>query len=75
MKRSLHVVVAVMAVLALQSFTTHSAMGDTTVYIVSTGKVYHSTKSCRGLKNAKHKIQTVSLKEAQKTRRPCKICY
>ena len=75
MKRSLHVVVAVMAVLALQSFSSHLSMGDTTVYIVSTGKVYHSTKSCRGLKNAKHKIQTVSLKESQKTRRPCKICY
>ena len=48
---------------------------DTTVYIVATGKVYHSTKNCRGLKNTKHKILEVSLKEAKKTRRPCKICY
>ena len=71
MRQRLQIFVVLAAMLVLQSFT----MGDTTVYIVSTGKVYHSTKSCRGLKNSKHKIQEVSLKEAQKTRRPCKICY
>ena len=75
MRNRLQISLVLAAMLVLQSFTTHSAMGDTTVYIVSTGKVYHSTKSCRGLKNSKHKIQAVSLKEAQKTRRPCKICY
>lgn len=45
------------------------------VYICVTGKVYHSTKECRGLSNATHKIEAVSLSEAQKTRRVCKICY
>lgn len=45
------------------------------VYICVTGKVYHSTKDCRGLSNATHKIKAVSLSEAQKTRRACKICY
>ena len=45
------------------------------VYICVTGKVYHSTKECRGLSNAIHKIKAVSLSEAQKTRRACKICY
>ena len=46
------------------------------VYIICvTGKVYHSTKDCRGLSNATHKIKAVSLSEAQKTRRACKICY
>ena len=45
------------------------------VYICVTGKVYHSTKDCRGLSNATHKIKSVSLSEAQKTRRACKICY
>ena len=45
------------------------------VYICVTGKVYHSTKECRGLSNSTHKIEAVSLSEAQKTRRACKICY
>lgn len=45
------------------------------VYICVTGKVYHSTKECRGLSNATHKIEAVSLSEAQKARRACKICY
>ena len=45
------------------------------VYICVTGKVYHSTKKCRGLRNATHKIKAVSMSEAQKTRRACKICY
>ena len=57
MRNRLQISLVLAAMLVLQSFTTHSAMGDTTVYIVSTGKVYHSTKSCRGLKNSKHKIQ------------------
>ena len=75
MKRSLHILAILIALLSLQSFTTELSSGSTTVYIVETGKVYHSTKSCRGLANATHKIKAVSLKDAQKTRRPCKICY
>lgn len=65
----------IIALLCLQSFTTYSTNDSVTVYICETGKVYHSTKECRGLKNAKHKIKAIPLKEAQKTRKPCKICY
>ena len=61
--------------LALQSFTSETTSSDTTVYICVTGKVYHSTRDCRGLSNATHKIKAVSLSEAKKTRRACKICY
>ena len=50
-------------------------LSEQLVYICVTGKVYHSTKECRGLSNAIHKIKAVSLSEAQKTRRACKICY
>lgn len=75
MKRSLYIFIVMIAMLPLQSFTTDLSSGSSTVYIVETGKVYHSTKSCRGLANTTHKIKAVSLKEAQKTRRPCKICY
>lgn len=75
MKRSIQTLIVMIAMLSLQSFTTDLSSGSTTVYIVDTGKVYHSTKSCRGLANTTHKIKAISLKEAQKTRRPCKICY
>lgn len=61
--------------LALQSFTSETTGSDTTVYICVTGKVYHSTRYCRGLRNATHKIKAVSLSEAKKTRRACKVCY
>ena len=61
--------------LALQSFTSETTGSDTTVYICVTGKVYDSTRGCRGLSNATHKIKAVSLSEAKKTRRACKICY
>ena len=61
--------------LALQSFTSETTGSDTTVYICVTGKVYHSTRDCRGLSNATHKIKAVSLSEVKKTRRACKVCY
>ena len=61
--------------LALQSFTSETTSSDTTVYICVTGKVYHSTRDCRGLSNATHKIKAVPLSEAKKTRRACKVCY
>lgn len=61
--------------LALQSFTSETTSSDTTVYICVTGKIYHSTRDCRGLSNATHKIKAVSLSEAKKTRRACKVCY
>lgn len=59
------------AMFSLHSFNS----ADTIVYICVTGKVYHSTKDCRGLANTTHKIKMISLSEAQKTRRPCKICF
>ena len=59
------------AVFSLQAFNS----ADTIVYICVTGKVYHSTKDCRGLANATHKVKAISLSEARKTRRPCKIYY
>ena len=50
---------------------------QTEVYICVTGEVYHSTRNCRGLNSAKHKVIKVSKEEAIKKykRRPCKICY
>lgn len=75
MKRIFQTFLVMITMHMLQSYSSHLSMRNTTVYIVSTGKVYHATKSCRGLINAKHQIKAVSLKEAQKTRRPCKICY
>ncbi len=43
------------------------------VYIASkSGKVYHSKKTCSGMKNPKE----ITLKEAEKKgKRPCKKCY
>ena len=55
--------------------TSSVCSSETLVYICETGKVYHSTKSCRGLSNATHKIESIPLSEAKKTRRACKICY
>ena len=55
--------------------TSESSSSEQLVYICVTGKLYHSTKECRGLSNATHKIEAVSLSEAQKARRACKICY
>ena len=75
MKQRFQTVIAMMAILTLLSFTSYTSLGDTTVYICVTGKVYHSNKDCRGLKNSTHEIKEISLSEAQKTRRPCKICY
>lgn len=75
MKQRFQIVIAMMAILTLLSFTSYASMGDATVYICVTGKVYHSNKDCRGLKNSTHEIKEISLGEAQKTRRPCKICY
>ena len=40
-------------------------------------KVYHSSKTCRGIQNCKHDIKEVTLKEAKETygRVACKVCY
>lgn len=75
MKRVAKILTLVVATLMMQSFTTQTTISDTTVYICVTGKVYHSTRNCRGLRNATHTIKAVSLSEASRTRRACKICY
>ncbi len=75
MKKSTRIIGFLFAILSLQSFTLEYTSIETTVYICVTGKVYHATRDCRGLANATHAIKAVSLSEAQKTRRPCKICY
>lgn len=75
MKRILQILLFVTAMFSMQSFDAIRSVGDVTVYICETGKVYHATKDCRGLANATHKVKAISLSEAQKTRRPCKICY
>ena len=75
MKRIAKTLTITLAALVLQSFTSQTAVNDTTVYICVTGKVYHATRDCRGLQNATHKTKAVSLNEASKTRRVCKICY
>ena len=75
MKRAVKILSVMIVTLALQSFTSETTGSDTTVYICVTGKVYHSTRDCRGLSNATHKIKAVSLSEAKKTRRACKVCY
>lgn len=38
-------------------------------------KVYHKYKDCRGLDKCSGSIKEISLDEAKKIRRPCKICY
>lgn len=47
------------------------------VFICVTGKVYHSTQYCRGLRSATHKIITVDKDTAinKYNRRACKVCY
>lgn len=55
----------------------HMFSSRSLVYICVTGKVYHSTRSCHGLRNAKHEIRLVSETEAvgEWKRRKCKVCY
>lgn len=38
-------------------------------------KVYHKTKSCKGLRRCGGEIKAVSLEEIKESRRACKICY
>ena len=66
MKKLFQSTVLVIVFLSLQSFTPSSKNEDVTVYICDKGKVYHSKKSCRGLKNAKSKIKAMSLEEVKK---------
>lgn len=67
--------ILLLLLLVSSSFTLNN--NNITVYICMKGEVYHSVKSCRGLKNVKSKIIAVSKSEAEikYKRRPCKICY
>ena len=51
--------------------------GGDVVYVCVTGKVYHSTRSCRGLRKARHRVIAVTRDEAvmKYNRRACKVCY
>lgn len=44
------------------------------VYITPNGKCYHSTRRCPTLHKSK-KVSSVALKDAQRTRRACKVCH
>lgn len=60
----------------LASVTPFAAAPDeaTTVYIVASGKVYHSSRGCSTLSRSKN-VQEISLEDAlSKGRRPCKVC-
>lgn len=49
-----------------------------TVYICTGGysKRYHSTRSCKGLRNCGGTIKAISIEEAERMgRTPCQICY
>lgn len=73
MQRYLKILSIVVMYFTLQAFTTTQ---ESYVYICVTGKVYHSTRLCRGLSNATHEIKKVTKEYAiQKHRRACKICY
>jgi hypothetical protein len=67
--------ILLLLLLVSSSFTLNN--NNNTVYICMKGEVYHSVKSCKGLRNVKSKIIAVSKSEAEKKykRRPCKICY
>ncbi len=76
MKRLRNLIILSLSCMMLQSYT-HITATQTTVYLCVTGEVYHSTRSCRGLNKATHKIIAVSKQDAvnKYKRRPCKICY
>lgn len=74
-KQIIRNILLLFVLMALSSFSPPLS-NDTTVFICMKGEVYHSVKSCRGLKNVKSKIISVKKSEAEikNKRRPCKIC-
>jgi len=54
--------------------TINKNTNSSTVYITPNGECYHSTPKCRTLRRSKQ-IKSVDINEAQKTRRPCKVCH
>jgi len=47
------------------------------VYICTGGSsvCYHKTSNCMGLSNCSKSIKKIAKEDAEKFRRPCKICY
>ena len=74
MKRTARIILIMIAMFSMQSFTTTPSANETKVYVTPNGKCYHSTKNCRSLSRSKN-IKAVPLSEAKKTRRACSICY
>lgn len=55
--------------------TASSDKMEETVYITKSGKAYHKTESCSGLRSSKS-ISAVTLEEAiSMGRKPCSVCY
>lgn len=76
MKAFKHFFLIVMAVFALEIHAAPNDKSSRIVYICTTGKVYHRTNCCDGLRTAKHPIIPVTVDEAKYRygRRGCKIC-
>lgn len=52
-----------------------NSSAEETVYITKSGKAYHKSESCSGLRSSKN-ISAVTLEEAvEMGRKPCSICY
>lgn len=75
MAKFVRVIIVIIVALVAQPFMESSITASPTVYICVTGKVYHFTRHCKGLSKATHRIKAVSLEDARRTRRACKICY
>lgn len=63
--------------LLLFSFHTRSTVANVYICDSAGSKVYHSSKTCRGIKVCKHQVLEVTLKDATDVykRIACKICY
>ena len=74
MKRIISLISIVILAFAFESFT-FPKNKEEKVYICENSKVYHRTRSCRALANAK--FRAVSERDAAKKyhRRKCLICY
>lgn len=47
------------------------------VCVARTSKKYHTNRDCKGLRNCRHRLIEISVREAEEhySRRPCKLCY
>jgi hypothetical protein len=54
------------------TYAANYSESDPTVYICTTGKVYHLNRNCKGLANCKRPVRAI--KKSQTDRRPCKLC-